>query len=86
MVGILVAIIAGTLMALQSPAINTPLALNNLTPLTASDEKEFYSNYSPYGKYMVFHRYLDVCNSHIWAKDLETQIMYSNQEVIELSL
>ena len=73
LVGILVAIVAVTLMALQFPAIYTPLALNNLTPLTASDEKEFYPNYSPDGKYMVFHRYLDVCNNHIWAKDLETQ-------------
>ncbi|WP_340677408.1 winged helix-turn-helix domain-containing protein [Paraglaciecola sp.] len=46
---------------------------NTLQPLTASDEKEFYPNYSPDGKYMVFHRYLDVCQNHIWAKDLSSQ-------------
>jgi DNA-binding winged helix-turn-helix (wHTH) protein/Tol biopolymer transport system component len=46
---------------------------NTLRPLTASDEKEFYPNYSPDGKYMVFHRYLDVCQNHIWAKDLSSQ-------------
>lgn len=49
------------------------VAFNTLRPLTASDEKEFYPNYSPDGKYMVFHRYLDVCQNHIWAKDLSSQ-------------
>jgi DNA-binding winged helix-turn-helix (wHTH) protein/Tol biopolymer transport system component len=49
------------------------VAFNTLRPLTASDEKEFYPKYSPDGKYMVFHRYLDVCQNHIWAKDLSSQ-------------
>ncbi len=44
-----------------------------IRPLTASDEKEFYPDYSPDGRYMVFHRYLGVCENHIWAKDLVDQ-------------
>lgn len=44
-----------------------------ITPLTATDAKEFYPDYSPDGRYMVFHRYLGVCENHIWAKDLKTQ-------------
>ena len=44
-----------------------------MTPVTASDQKEFYGSYSPDGRYLVFHRYLGVCENHLWAKDLETQ-------------
>lgn len=43
-----------------------------MTPVTASDQKEFYGSYSPDGRYLVFHRYLGVCENHLWAKDLET--------------
>lgn len=46
------------------------LTYSKITPLTATDEKEFYANYSPDGRYLVFHRYLGVCQNHIWAKDL----------------
>jgi DNA-binding winged helix-turn-helix (wHTH) protein len=46
---------------------------DKVTPLTATDEKEYYPNYSPDGKYLVFHRYLGVCDNHIWAKDLVSQ-------------
>jgi len=49
------------------------LVYTRLTQLTASDEREFYPNYSPDGRYMVFHRYQGTCENHIWAKDLKTQ-------------
>jgi len=49
------------------------LEYSSLRPLTASDEKEFNPNYSPDGRYLVFHRYLGMCKNHIWAKDLKTQ-------------
>ena len=51
----------------------TPRSFNAIKPLTATDEKEYFPDYSPDGKYMVFHRYLGVCDNHIWAKDLSTQ-------------
>ena len=49
---------------------------SSIRQLTSSDEKEYNPNYSPDGRYMVFHRYLDVCENHLWAKDLKT-----NQEI-----
>ncbi|MCO7224758.1 winged helix-turn-helix domain-containing protein [Pleionea sp. CnH1-48] len=55
---------------IREPGIQS---FETLEPMTASDEKEFYPNYSPDGRYLVFHRYLDVCQNHIWAKDLQTQ-------------
>ncbi|WP_196139716.1 winged helix-turn-helix domain-containing protein [Aliikangiella sp. G2MR2-5] len=58
----------------SSPSLS--LRYNHITPITASDEKEFNPNYSPDGRYLVYHRYLDVCENHIWAKDLKTQKEY----------
>lgn len=52
------------------------LAFSKLTPLTATDAKEFHANYSPDGRYLVFHRYQGLCRNHIWAKDLN-----NNQEI-----
>lgn len=55
------------------PSHNPDKPYDQITAMTASDEKEYYPDYSPDGKFMVFHRYLDVCENHIWAKDLATQ-------------
>jgi transcriptional activator of cad operon len=52
---------------------NADMPYHQIQPLTASDDKEFYPNYSPDGRYMVFHRYIDLCENHVWAKDLHTQ-------------
>ena len=49
------------------------LSYLNMTVVTASDEREFYPNYSPDGKYLVFHRYMGTCKNHIWAKNLQNQ-------------
>ncbi len=51
-----------------------PLQLGNVRPLTATDDKEFDASYSPDGKYIVFHRYLDKqCGNKLWAKNSITQ-------------
>lgn len=44
-----------------------------MTPVTSSDQMEYYGSYSPDGRYLVFHRYLGVCENHIWAIDLENR-------------
>lgn len=49
------------------------LTYSTYAQLTTSDEKEYFPNYSPDGRYLVFHRYLGTCENHIWAKDLQTQ-------------
>ena len=53
---------------------SSSLAFDNLRSLTATDDKEFDATYTPDGKYIVFHRYLDkLCVNHIWAKNISTQ-------------
>ncbi|WP_210247109.1 winged helix-turn-helix domain-containing protein [Aliikangiella marina] len=50
------------------------LNFNQLSLLTATDDKEFDATYSPDGQYIVFHRYLDKqCVNKIWAKHIESQ-------------
>jgi len=44
--------------------------INHLTPITSTDEKEYYPNFSPDGRYLVFNRFVDVCENELWAKDL----------------
>jgi len=45
-------------------------------PLTTSDHREAKARYSPDGRFIVFQRNIDKCFSHLWAKDLQTQIEY----------
>lgn len=47
-----------------------PPPISRLTPVTNTDEKEYYPNYSPDGRYLVYNRYVSACDSHIWIKDL----------------
>ncbi|NQY34965.1 MAG: winged helix-turn-helix domain-containing protein [Alteromonadaceae bacterium] len=49
---------------------------NSLTPVTSSDNKEFYPSYSPDGKFIVFHRYDGLCANNIWAKEIATAREY----------
>lgn len=50
------------------------LTFDNIRLLTATDDKEFDATYSPDGKYIVFHRYLDhLCTNKVWAKNISTQ-------------
>ena len=42
------------------------------TPLTSSDDWEADASYSPDGNYLVFQRFIDNCNNHLWLKDLTT--------------
>lgn len=44
--------------------------INHLTPITSTDEKEYYPNFSPDGRYLVFNRFVNVCENELWAKDL----------------
>ena len=50
------------------------LTFDKLSSLTATDDKEFDATYTPDGKYVVFHRYLDKkCGNKLWAKNISTQ-------------
>ena len=50
------------------------ITISNIRSLTATDDKEFDATYTPDGKYIVFHRYLDkFCVNKLWAKNIETQ-------------
>ncbi len=52
------------------PAEKSSLPINRLIPITSTDEKEYYPNFSPDGRYLVFNRYVSVCENELWAKDL----------------
>lgn len=58
-----------------STQTNEPqIVIDKIRSLTATDDKEFDASYSPDGKYIVFHRYLDKqCVNKVWAKNIETQ-------------
>lgn len=47
-----------------------------LTPLTATDTSEFYSTFSPDGRYVAFSRSVQGKGGHLWLKD-----MTNNQEI-----
>jgi len=50
------------------------LSFDSVRSITATDDKEFDATYTPDGKYIVFHRYLDnQCGNKLWAKNVETQ-------------
>jgi len=44
--------------------------IDRLTPITLTDEKEYYPNFSPDGRYIVYNRYVGLCENQLWAKDL----------------
>jgi DNA-binding winged helix-turn-helix (wHTH) protein/Tol biopolymer transport system component len=44
--------------------------ISRLTPITSTDEKEYFPNFSPDGRYLVFNRFVNVCENELWAKDL----------------
>ncbi len=48
------------------------LEFNYVRPLTASDDREANARYSSDGRYVVFYRYHDYYQQHLWAKDLTT--------------
>jgi len=54
---------------------NQPLlSVGQIRAVTASDDKEFASIYSPDGQYILFHRYSELeCVNNIWAKNVTTQ-------------
>jgi len=61
-----------TLFSLQQ--VNSPTErFDHLASVTFSDEKEFMATYSNDGRYVLFHRYLGMCQNNIWAKNLATQ-------------
>lgn len=68
-------IILGAFAAMYlSPKETSPLTFDKLRSLTATDDKEFNATYTPDGKYIIFHRYLDKqCINKLWAKNINTQ-------------
>ena len=52
------------------PAEKSSPPISHLIPITSTDEKEYYPNFSPDGRYLVFNRYVSVCENELWAKDL----------------
>ena len=57
------------LLYFRSPKEISP-PIDRLTPITTTDEKEYYPNFSPDGRYLVFNRYVSICENELWAKDL----------------
>ena len=52
----------------------SPLAIENIRLLTATDDKEFDPGYTPDGQFIVFNRYLEkTCVNKLWAKDMNSQ-------------
>jgi DNA-binding winged helix-turn-helix (wHTH) protein/WD40 repeat protein len=52
------------------------LNIANLTPLTATDNKELQPSYSPDGRYIAFQRYVGSCENQLWAKDTQDNKEY----------
>jgi DNA-binding winged helix-turn-helix (wHTH) protein len=77
----LAAVIAGVIILaivgvsyLTKPKPASQLTFDRLSSLTATDDKEFDASYTPDGKYIVFHRYLDKqCGNKLWAKNVDTK-------------
>lgn len=44
--------------------------ISRITPITSTDEKEYFPNFSPDGRYLVFNRYISICENELWAKDM----------------
>jgi len=53
------------------PTESPSSSFNLLTPITSTDEKEYYPNFSPDGRYLVFNRYINLCENELWVKDLD---------------
>ena len=66
LVGLL--IIAGLTLFNRDP-VDTQTAVT-ISPITSSDDWEGSASYDPKGEFIVFRRFIDNCNSHIWLKDL----------------
>ena len=49
------------------------LAFSTVSAITSSDANEAYGGYSPDGRFIVFLRNVDVCDSELWVKDLVQQ-------------
>ncbi|MCJ8319036.1 MAG: winged helix-turn-helix domain-containing protein [Colwellia sp.] len=52
------------------PSTTTSPPIDRLTPITLTDEKEYYPSFSPDGRYVVYNRYVNLCENQLWAKDL----------------
>ncbi|MDC1256013.1 winged helix-turn-helix domain-containing protein [bacterium] len=52
------------------PVKDTSPPISRLTPITSTGEKEYYPNFSPDGRYIVYNRYISLCENELWAKDL----------------
>ena len=53
-----------------------PLAFSHVRPLTASDEKETNPKYSPDGNWVIFHRYGNEQEHHLWVLNPATSEEY----------
>lgn len=74
--GIMILVIIGYLYFAPkfSTGQTSSLTFDRIKLLTATDDKEFNASYTPDGKYIVFHRYLDKqCVNKVWAKNTRTQ-------------
>lgn len=52
------------------------LEFSQVRPLTATDEKEINPKYSPDGRLIIFHRYGEEQEHHLWALDLASSQEY----------
>lgn len=49
---------------------------SKITPLTATDKREYLVNFSPDGRYIAFNRHLNIHHNQIWIKDLQLDQEY----------
>ncbi|MCJ8273027.1 MAG: winged helix-turn-helix domain-containing protein, partial [Psychrosphaera sp.] len=65
---IIIGVLLFTLLSTQPKNDNGQFS--RLTPLTTTDNKEFYAAFSPDGRYVAFTRFTGACKRQLWAKDL----------------
>lgn len=72
-IGTVVAALLLVILLLQFQNDTPQIKFDDLRYLTATDDKEYGATYSPDGKFILFHRYLNkVCINNIWAKNADT--------------
>ena len=70
---VLLAFLSGSLLwSGLSTEQQSPL-FSHMTPLTTTDNKEFYPAFSPDGKYIAFMRFTGFCDNQLWVKALDTR-------------
>ena len=49
---------------------SSPVQYTRLQQITQTDAHEIHARFSPNGEYLIFNRYAESCNNHLWARQV----------------